>query len=73
MIRRTSAWNLVPVSLLVESSDASSGMLTIRNVSNRIGEYNIGCDMENDVRTRNLAQGTMELPFTEVICMKWNL
>ncbi len=62
VIRRTSAWNLVPVSLLVESSDASSGMLTIRNVSNRIGEYNIGCDMENDVRTRNLAQGTMELP-----------
>lgn len=62
MIRRVSAWNLVPVSLQVESSDASSGMLTIRNVSDRINEYNVGCDMENDVRTRNLAQGTMELP-----------
>ena len=63
IIRRVSAWNLVPVSFLAEADGITSGSLIIRNVSNRLTAYNVGNDMTGDVRTVTLPPGTTELPF----------
>ena len=62
VVRRVSAWNLVPVSIRVDAAGAPSGTLTFRNVSNRLTDYNVGCDMTGDIRTLNLLPGTTELP-----------